>query len=115
MQPLIPSSACAADATLTPAGIRVGADEGNPQTAVKEIYTDGITDVGIWECTPGGWEVHNRDNTETCIIISGKGVIIDASGQEQALYPGAVIVLPRHWSGRWRITETLRKIYIMVD
>ena len=115
MKHQIPSSACAANASLTPAGIRVGADEGNPQTAVKEIFSDGSTDVGIWECTPGGWEVFKREGTETCVIISGKGVIIDESGQEQALYPGAVIVLPKGWSGRWRITETLRKIYIIVQ
>lgn len=115
MKNLIPSLACAADLKLEATGMRAGADEGNPQTSTAEIFSDGKTHVGIWECTPGGWAVNNREDTETCTIVSGEGIIIDESGNQHALFPGAVIVLPKGWSGRWRITQTLRKVYVIVE
>jgi hypothetical protein len=46
--------------------------------------------------------------------ISGKGVITDADGNGQSLLPGSVVTLPKGWSGRWDITETLRKVYVIV-
>ena len=43
------------------------------------------------------------------------GRITDADGTVHELVPGVVMVLPLGWSGRWDITETLRKLYVTLE
>lgn len=97
---------------LTPAGQRPGADAGDPQ--LQTLPVDGGTDaqIGIWECEPGGWPVVDRPNTETCFILSGHARITDdETGAVAEIGPGDFLILPPGWSGRWDVTETLRKAY----
>ncbi|MEV0946864.1 cupin domain-containing protein [Rhodococcus sp. NPDC049939] len=97
---------------LTPAGQRPGADSGDPQ--LRTLSVDGSTDaqIGIWECEPGGWPVIDRPDTETCYIISGKATLTDEeTGTKVDIAAGDFVVLPVGWSGRWDVTETLRKAY----
>ena len=115
MSNAIPSAAGAADMALEPVGQRTGADVGNPQVSMHTIFNEGSIHAGVWECTPGGWPTENRGDTETASIVSGRGVITDADGTEQVLAPGAVVTLPAGWSGRWDITETLRKVFVIVS
>ena len=110
----VPSIAGAASMALDPAGVRAGFDQGNPQTSHREISRNGPVTVGVWECTPGGWPIVNRGDTEVCSIVSGRGTISDADGTKRLLTPGAVVTLPKGWSGRWDIAESLRKVYVLV-
>ena len=114
MSIVVPSSAGAADMNLESIGPREGADQGDPQVSMQSIFKDESIHVGVWECTPGGWPIVDRGDTETASIVSGKGIITDADGTEQMLFPGAVVTLPKGWSGRWDISETLRKVYVIV-
>ena len=59
----------ATDMELTPAGQRAGADSGDPQIALREISNHGAIKVGVWQCTPGGWPVVNRGDTEIATIL----------------------------------------------
>ena len=52
--------------------------------------------------------------SEVAQIVKGKGTITDTDGTEHVLVPGAVVTLPKGWSGRWDLTETLRKVYVIV-
>lgn len=100
------------DSPLTPAGIREGADSGNPRISLKELAPNAQGDLGIWECEPGGWPVINRPNTEFCYIICGKATLTDDATKETiAVTAGDLIILPVGWSGRWDVEETVRKIY----
>lgn len=101
---------------LTPTGPRVGADRGEPQTAIRVLYAspDGRINVGIWACTEGGWTIIDRADTETIHLLAGRATITDADGTTHRLEPGATIVLPRGWSGRWDIVEPVRKLYVTV-
>lgn len=110
----IPSLAGSTNMDLKPAGQRAGADQGDPQVSAHTISNDGTIHAGVWECTPGGWPIVDRTDTEIASIVSGKGIITDADGTEQHLAPGSVVTLPKGWSGRWDITETLRKVYVIV-
>lgn len=112
--PPIPSIAEAETIALEPAGLRAGHDSGHPEMSVREMYSGNGIEAGVWECTPGGWAIENRPNTEICSIVSGSGVITDADGGKRDLAPGTVLVLPKGWSGRWDITRTLRKVYVIV-
>jgi len=100
---------------LEPAGPRTGADSGAPTTAIRVLHDAGPLQVGIWECTPGGWAIERRTNTETIHVLAGRGRITDADGTVHELAPGVVMVLPTGWSGRWDITETLRKLYVTLE
>jgi hypothetical protein len=114
-----PASIAAGEADLfgplEPAGPRAGADRGQPMMAIRVLHHDGPLEVGVWECTPGGWAIQNRANTETVRILAGRGRITDADGTVRELEPGVVMVLPLGWSGRWDITETLRKLYVTLE
>lgn len=100
---------------LEPTGPRAGADSGSPMTAIRVLHDAGPLQVGIWECTPGGWVIEHRTNTETVHILAGRGRITDADGTVHELAPGVAMVLPLGWSGRWDITETLRKLYVTLE
>jgi uncharacterized cupin superfamily protein len=64
---------------------------------------------------PGGWPVVNRPDTESCYIVSGRATVTDeATGEKQEISAGDVIVFPKGWSGRWDVTETIRKVYSIV-
>jgi uncharacterized cupin superfamily protein len=100
---------------VTPRGQRAGADSGDPQVASAVVHNADGVHVGVWECAPGGWPIENRQDCETATIISGKGRITDSDGAVRELQAGAVVTLPKGWSGRWDITETLRKVYVIVS
>ncbi len=70
--------------------------------------------VGLWECTPGGWEIVERPDTEVVHILSGRVRMTDAGGAVTEIGPGDVMVLPKGWSGRWDILETTKKLYVIV-
>jgi uncharacterized cupin superfamily protein len=100
---------------LEPAGLRAGADVGEPMMSSRVIHAHGALEVGVWECTPGGWAIDRRGNTETVHILAGAGTITDLDGTVRELRAGVTVVLPIGWSGRWDITATLRKLYITVE
>lgn len=97
---------------LQPRGQRPGADSGNPQISSVAFESPDDVRVGVWQCEPGGWPVWNRPDTETCYILSGRATITDAAtGERYEVVAGDVIVQPKGWSGRWDVTETVRKVY----
>lgn len=116
---ILPASINQAEADLfgplEDTGPRVGADVGSPMTGHRSLLDAGSLQVGIWECTPGGWSVTDRPNTEVIHILRGSGRITDASGVVHQLRPGTVHVFPLGWSGRWDIDATIRKVYVTVE
>jgi len=102
------------EANLQAAGQRAGADSGDPQlrTLVAEHGAQG--NIGFWECTPGGWPVVDRPDTEVAYILSGSGKITDDStGDVNSIGAGDLVILPVGWTGRWDITDTVRKAYVI--
>ena len=97
---------------LEPRGQRPGADSGDPQISWTAFDAADDVKVGVWEAEPGGWPIVNRPETETCYIVSGRATITDeATGEKKDISAGHVIVFPKGWSGRWDVTETIRKVY----
>jgi uncharacterized cupin superfamily protein len=102
------------DGSLEDWGPRFGADSGNPMMSGRVFYeADGI-EIGVWECTLGGWAIVNRVDMETVRILAGRARLTDADGTAVELRPGDGLVLPKGWSGRWDILETVRKHYVIV-
>ncbi len=110
----IPAEVLAGD--LEDWGPRVGADSGDPRMSGLTFFgsADGPVEVGVWACTPGGWAISDRPDTESVQILAGRARLTDAGGGSTELGPGDVLVLPRGWSGRWDILEPVRKLYVIV-
>jgi uncharacterized cupin superfamily protein len=100
------------DGALEPWGPRVGHDTGDPQTSGIAFFEGHGVSVGVWECTPGGWEIVERADTETMLLLAGTVTITPRDGDPVDLVEGDVFVLPRGWSGRWDVTTTVRKLYV---
>jgi uncharacterized cupin superfamily protein len=101
------------DGALEPTGPRVGADIGDPQTSGITFFSGHGVDVGVWECTPGGWTIVDRADTETMMLLAGVATITPLDGEPVELVEGDVFVLPKGWSGRWDVVETVRKLYVI--
>jgi uncharacterized cupin superfamily protein len=116
---ILPPSLAASEADLLgpleDTGPRVGADVGEPMTGTRVLLDAGPLQAGIWDCTPGGWAITDRPNTEIVHVLRGAATITDADGSVRRLVAGTVCILPRGWSGRWDITETIRKVYVTVE
>ncbi len=87
--------------------------EGNPVESVHRIYKDGVTVMGIWECTPGRFVVTKSGKHSMMYIVSGRGTVTDTDGTVHVLEPGAALMEPDGWVGEWHITETIRKFYVI--
>jgi uncharacterized cupin superfamily protein len=110
--PYVHENAATVTGPLESRGQRPGADSGDPQISSVAFDAPDDVRVGVWECTPGGWPIIDRPDTETCYIVSGRVTITD--GETGATYEasaGDVLVQPKGWSGRWDVTETIRKVY----
>jgi uncharacterized cupin superfamily protein len=113
--PSIHRSAETVSGPLEPRGQRPGADSGDPQISWTAFDAPQDVKVGVWEAEPGGWPIVNRPDTETCFIVSGRATITDDdTGEKREISAGDVIVFPTGWSGRWDVTETIRKVYSIV-
>jgi uncharacterized protein len=100
------------DGALEEWGPRVGADSGDPRTSGISFFEGHGVSVGVWECTPGGWSITDRGDTETMLLLAGGVTITPLDGEPVDLEEGDVFVLPKGWSGRWDVTDTVRKLYV---
>ena len=72
-------------------------------------------DCGIWERSPCEFSVENRPTTKTFHILFGMATITDKDGRAQTLTAGSWYTLPKGWHGQWKITERLRKMYVLTQ
>jgi len=109
---------CWATMDLPDSGAREGYDTAEiPMTKhypFDKTEIGNLLGAGIWESTPGGFPIKERENTETIYIISGTAMITNKDGTTYELGPGCWHTLPTGWSGRWDITSTLRKLYLLL-
>ena len=91
-----------------------GVDVGSPQVSTATALSAGNTlGAGLWECTPGSWTITRR-TSETFLVLKGEAVLQDADGSHRAtLTPGMWHTTPSGWTGRWEVTKTIRKLYVL--
>jgi uncharacterized cupin superfamily protein len=92
-----------------PAAQRV---EGRPQTGSVQIEKFGGTVVGIWEMTPG--VMRDTEVDEILTVLSGAAVVEFEDGRRLTLAPGTVARLHAGERTVWTVTETLRKVYVLI-
>lgn len=99
--------------SMVDAGVRTGADSGEPHIRYAELFEAEGREAGVWACTPGGWTIEERPDTEAVLILTGKARITDRDGTATLVGPGDVFVLPAGWSGRWDVLEPVEKLYVI--
>ena len=77
---------------------------------------DGLTKVGIWDCTPGIFTADRTAMAELCHIMSGSATITnhDGSGSKR-VKAGDLLILPIGWYGDWEVHEAIRKTYVLIS
>ena len=86
---------------------------GAPKARTWCHYTseDGTALSGLWECTPGSFDVA-YDDWEFCHLISGACTITREHGTPVGLKAGDGFVLEPGFKGRWEVTETMTKHFV---
>lgn len=101
----------------------LGTPAPKPQSATGQLEAstavwttpDGRTETGVWECDPGTFSTARDGTSEICQITSGRATITGDDGVVAEIGPGSTLVLPDGWSGTWKIHETVRKLYLMIQ
>nr|WP_316656056.1 cupin domain-containing protein [uncultured Gellertiella sp.] len=89
---------------------------GNQKEAAVELWVseDKMTEIGVWECTPGTFTADRTKSAEFCHILSGSATLVNEDGSgEKTLRAGDLLVLPLGWKGKWTIHEQLKKTYVI--
>ncbi|EOD29390.1 hypothetical protein EMIHUDRAFT_204045 [Emiliania huxleyi CCMP1516] len=93
-------------------------DVGEPEDWSRPIAKDAWSGAraGSWACSEGGWDSPKlRPTTETFLVLEGWGCVTDVDGTQHSFGPNDVVVLPRHWSGRWDVARFLHKVWVVHD
>jgi len=94
-------------------------DVGEPRDFSRPLETGAEWNgarSGSWACTEGGWDSPKlRPTTESFLVLDGEGCVTDADGMAHPFGPGDVVVLPKHWCGRWDISRQIHKVWVVHD
>lgn len=69
--------------------------------------------AGIWQSTPGKWRV-SYEEWEYFNILSGAGILRDATGAQTPLTAGSRHIIRPGFSGTFEVTETLTKDFVIL-
>lgn len=101
----------------------------SPGTAASAFTTDDHTELnrehhkssdgkvysGVWECAPTYEDIAAYPVAELMTIISGKITLTHKHGTKEHLGTGDSFYIAKGTPVIWEITETLRKIYMIVE
>jgi uncharacterized protein len=75
-----------------------------------EVWVDGESSAGIWQCAPGPsrWSL---ETNEVIYLVAGRMTVTPDDGASSEIGVGDVAVFPKGWTGTWDIHETVRKVY----
>lgn len=92
------------------AGTAIG---GHPRTRTWNQYVSPDEKLlsGIWECTPGVWNI-NYTAWEFCHLIAGHCTITVEGQNPVELRAGDVFLVETGAVGTWTVHETIRKHYV---
>lgn len=68
---------------------------------------------GVWACTPGRFE-RQLSQAEVMHLLAGAGTFTPTGGEALPFAAGDTLFFPAHTTGVWHITETLRKVFVIL-
>lgn len=87
---------------------------GAPSTRTWNVEKtpDGLALSGLWEATPGAWQVE-YDKWEFCTILSGRSVLHEEGGKSVSVAAGDAFVIRPSFRGVREVLETTGKLYVI--
>ena len=82
---LVANPAAELTADLDDWGPRPEPTAATPLMSGRIFYEGDGVQVGVWECTPGGWPIENRPDHETVQILAGRARLTNADGSSVEL------------------------------
>lgn len=73
----------------------------------------GSNQTGIWECTPGRFK-RQLTNAEVMHILSGACIFTPTGGEPLYIQAGDTLFFPAYTTGEWNVTETMRKVFVIL-
>ena len=83
---------------------------GSPRTGAQGLGQFGGVNVGVWEMTPG--TMSDTEVDEIFVVLHGAAIVEFKDRAPMTLMPGDVVRLYAGQQTVWKVTETLRKVYI---
>jgi uncharacterized cupin superfamily protein len=107
---LTPIIAKAGDAELEDWGPLDEATGEEMATHGVELWVDGESSAGIWQCAPGPsrWTL---ETNEVIYLVAGRMTVTPDGGEPSQIGAGDMAVFPKGWAGTWDIHDTVRKVY----
>ncbi len=79
------------------------------------VFSDGGHTGGIWEATPYAERMEGYPFNEMALVISGRVTITPDGGAAVSFGPGESYFMQKGFTGRFEVTETLRKYYFVAE
>jgi uncharacterized cupin superfamily protein len=86
--------------------------EGHPLVGSVALAAARGVEVGLWEITAG--TVIDVEADEVFVVLSGRGRVMFEDSSFMTLAPGSVVRLRAGDRTTWTISETLRKVYVLL-
>ncbi len=76
------------------------------------LYDVGSTQVGVWTCNPGSFDVVSSQKGRWFHLMEGRMFITnDSNGRSQRCVAGDTVLLPPGWSGLVDVLEPVKKLF----
>lgn len=88
--------------------------EGELKFRVATLFGGEELRVSVFESTPATTDHRTRplDVDEFVLVLSGKLVLTEQNGTVQEFTPGQMVVLPRGYTGQWKMEGNYRELAI---
>jgi uncharacterized cupin superfamily protein len=80
--------------------------------ALKFTEAAGGDRMGVWECTSGSY-MRQVAEAELMHILAGRCTFTPEGGEPLAIEAGDTVYFPANTHGRWDMSETVRKVYVV--
>ena len=86
----------------------------NNRTLSKSLLCVPSLSVLVFESTPATTDHRTRplDVDEFVLVLSGKLILTEQNGVVQEFTPGQMVVLPRGYTGQWKMEGNYRELAI---
>ena len=91
--------------------------EGSASELCHNYYTSpsGLLTAGVWKCTAHTLEFGPYPVDEFMLVLDGSVNIVHADGHEEIFRAGDAFVIPKGLPCQWKQTESIHKIYVILD
>jgi hypothetical protein len=88
--------------------------EGTLEFRVATLFAGEELRISVFESTPATTDHRDRplDVDEFVLVLSGKLILTEQDGTVQAFTPGQAVVLPRGYTGTWKMEGNYRELAI---